>query len=177
MNPKPDHKIAEPAASAGYAEALERPVDTGVGPDAAPSPLVSAMEALRRSSGTDSISVEVKAALEESLEDWEGLDQEADESSLPRPAAVAKKTAREFLLKVIPEVPRYYAVSMWDKGTVVVHTQDTKDQRIDVFFDAKGGAECIFTPPDSEDDVMCYYPQANQAASGELFAALRKMKQ
>ena len=159
MNPKPDHRIAEPPASAGYAEVLERPTEGCVDLDVA-MPLGS----------------EAKAALEESLEDWEGLDQEADESNLPRPALVAKKAAREFLLKVIPEVPRYYAVSMWDEGTVVVHTQDTKERRIDVFFDAKGGAECFFTPPCGGDDVMRYYPQANQAASGELFAALRKMK-
>lgn len=159
MNPKPDHRIAEPSASAGYAAALERPAEGCVDLDVA-MPLGS----------------EAKAALEESLEDWEGLDQEADESNLPRPALVAKKAAWKFLHAVVREVPRYYAVSMWDEGTVVVHTQDAKERRIDVLFDAKGGAECFLTSPEGGDDIECYYAQAEQIDNEQVFAILRKME-
>lgn len=112
-------------------------------------------------------------ALRESLEELAEIDEYAEEKVLPPPAAVAKKSARAFLKKVAPKIPRYYAVSPWEKGEVVVHTQSANGLRMDVFFNADGGASCYFIRPGSKGNEEHHYAHAKHLSYELIFSVLR----
>ena len=151
MPTKPNPQVSEP--SAGYAEAFERAADVRAVP----------------------LTAQQQDFLREALVDFEELEEEAREEGLPAPAPAAKKAALAFLHTVVREVPRPYAVSMWDKGAVVVYTQGAKGFRVSVYFEANGSAACIVTRRDPEQSETRLFPSSEKVANEWVFDALRKL--
>ena len=151
MNPKPDPQIAEP--SANYAEALEQAAD-------ARAVLLPA---------------EQQDFLREAMVDFEELEEDAIEKNLPAPAPAAKKAALAFLHTVVREVPRPYAVCLWDNGVVVVYTQSAEGSRVSVYFEADGSAMCLVTSRNPEHSEEREFSPEETAACEWVFDALRKL--
>ena len=152
MNPKPDPKIAEP--SAGYAASLERAADPGAVP----------------------LTVQQQDFLREALVDFEELEEEAQEKSVPAPSPVAKEAALKFLHQAIREASIPYAFCMWEKGTVVVYAQVARKFRIDAFFDADGSASFHVSYPEDEGQEHREYARAEDMANEWVFSILHNMQ-
>ena len=97
MSPKPDPRIAEPPASAGYAEAAQRAVDAYADPAVANS-------------------------VSKSIKEFDEIDEEAADLDLEPPAPNVRKVARRILNDLIREFPRYYAVSPGEGREVAIQT-------------------------------------------------------
>ena len=93
MNPKPDPKIAEPSASAGYAEAVERAADVYADPDVAAS-----------------------------FEEFNGINDEAARMEVAVPGTRVKQTAERILTTLTQEFPRYYMVFPDEDGEIAIET-------------------------------------------------------
>lgn len=154
MNPKPNPRIAEPSVSAGYAETARREVPAESAP----------------------LTAEQQRFLREALVDFDELEEEAEEEGLPPPAPLAKQAALEFLHKAIRKIPRSYAVSMWDKGAVVVYTQDARTFRVSVYFRAEGGASCYATHSDGTSTEARHYAATEKVENEWIFGVLRKLE-
>ena len=152
MNPKPNPHISEP--DAGYAEAVVRPLKPAVAP----------------------LTAQQQVYLREVLEDLADLDEYAAEKDVPPPAPVALEAARTFLHQAVLEAPRRYAVCPWTEGAMVVFTQGAKGYRVDISFDADGGASCLILHPRSKETDIHRYSPAAKVANKWVFDALRQMK-
>ena len=93
MPPKPDPRVAEPSASAGYARAVEPAADACVNPSVAAS-----------------------------FEEFAELDDEAAEMEMEPPSSAVKQTAKRILTALTQEFPRYYAVSLDEDGGIAIET-------------------------------------------------------
>ena len=93
MSPKPDPRVAEPSASAGYAETARRAVDAYADP-----------------------------AVAESWKEFDEIDEEAADLDLEPPAPNVRAVARRILSDLIREFPRYYAVSPGEGREVAIET-------------------------------------------------------
>ena len=151
MNRKPHPRIGEPHAR--YAEIAGQPAAALL-----------------------SLSAEQEAYLRESMEDFKELDADAKEAGLPPPAPNAKRAALAFLQQAVREVPRYYAVSLQNEGTVVVYTQDEQILRVSVYFRAEGGVSCYVLRPDNTENERRHFPQMDKTAAQWIFTALRGLK-
>ena len=155
MTSKPAPRIAEPQASAGYAEVIERPVKTAVLPSG----------------------VKPEVFLREALDDLAELDEYAQELDMPPPSPVAKESARAFVEKAVREVPRSYTVSPWDKGKVIVSTSEKEGFGVGIYFNAEGGASCYVihpTRPKNKRNSVRHYAQSSRVANNWVFNALRR---
>ena len=157
MTSKPASRIAEPQASAGYAEVIERPVKTGAQPSG----------------------VKPETFLREALDDLAELDEYAQELDMPPPSPVAKESARAFVEKAVREVPRSYTVSPWDKGKVIVSTSEKEGVGVGIYFNAEGGASCYVihpTRPKNRRNSVRHYVQSSRVANNWVFNALRQLE-
>lgn len=93
MNTKPDSKIAEPPASAGYAEAVDLAAEACVDPDVALS-----------------------------FKEFAELDEHSAELEIAPPSAQIKRTAQRILTELTQEFPRYYMVAPDEEGGVAIET-------------------------------------------------------
>ena len=78
-------------------------------------------------------------SLAEAFSELEELDDYAAEEEFSPPSPIAKNIARGILDQLTSKLPRYYALSLWEDGDVVVYSGDA-DSRVSVFCRANGGA-------------------------------------
>ena len=157
MTPKPDPRIAEPSASAGYAETIEQPAPAKSAP----------------------LTAKQQSFLREALDDLAQLDEYAEELDMPPLSPVAKESARAFVEQAVREVSRSYTVSPWDDGKVIVSTQGAKGFAVGIYFNAQGGASCyvIFpTRPKNDKDAVRHYSQAGRVANKWVFDSIRRLE-
>ena len=93
MTPKPNPKVAEPSASAGYAEAAEQAAQTYDNPEVA-----------------------------DSFAEFDGIDEAAKRMEMVVPGKQVKQTAKRILTALAQEFPRYYMVSPDEDGEVAIET-------------------------------------------------------
>lgn len=152
MPPKPDPRIAEPLT--GYAvESAKRAARAPIAP----------------------LNAKQTALLREALDDLTELDEYAEELNLTPPAQAAKEAAREFLLMAVREVPRRYAVSLWEEGAVVVYAQGNKGFRVSVYFDADESSSCYVTCPPNKGIGKHHFSLTEENANKRVFDALRSL--
>ena len=87
-------------------------------------------------------------SLAEALSELEELDDYAAEEEFSPPSPIAKNIARGILDQLTSILPRYYAISLWEDGDVVVYSAGA-DSRASVFCRADGGASLYVTPPNN----------------------------
>ena len=97
MSPKPDPRIAEPPASAGYAATVEREVDVYADPAVANS-------------------------VSKSIKEFEEINEEAADLDIEPPSPNVQAVAYRILIALIREFPRYYAVSPGEGREVAIQT-------------------------------------------------------
>ena len=151
MSPKPNPQIAEPLA--GYADPTVRTAKARAVP----------------------LTARQQTYLREALVDFAELEEAAKEEGLPAPAPAAKEAALTFLHSVVREVPRPYAVGMWEQGEVVVGTQGKKGFRVDVYFEADGSAMCFVTRRNLKQSEERHFSPTETVANEWVFDALRKL--
>ena len=93
MPPKPDPKVAEPSAAAGYAEAVERAVEVCASSDVAAS-----------------------------FEEFNGVNDEAARMEVAPPGIQVRRTAERILTALTQEFPRYYMVFPDEDGEIAIET-------------------------------------------------------
>ena len=91
MTSKPAPRIAEPAASVGYAETAKRPASACADPDVALS-----------------------------FQEFADLDEHSAELEIAPPSARIKQTAKRILTELTQEFPGYYMVSPDEGGGVTI---------------------------------------------------------
>ena len=89
-------------------------------------------------------------SLAEALSELEELDDYAAEEDLPPPSPIAKNIARDILNQLTSILPRYYAVSPWEDGDIVVFSEGS-GSRVSVFCRANGGASLYVNFPNNRD--------------------------
>ena len=89
-------------------------------------------------------------SLAEALSELEELDDYAAEEDLPPPSPIAKNIARGILNQLTSILPRYYAVSPWEDGDIVVFSEGS-GSRVSVFCRANGGASLYVNFPNNRD--------------------------
>ena len=112
-------------------------------------------------------------SLTEALSELEELDDYAAEEELPPPSPTAKKIARDILNQLISKLPRYYAVSPWEDGDIVVFTEGS-GSRVSVFCRANGGASLYVNFPDNH-DYEYHYTLAEDLPVDSIIDALEKI--
>lgn len=104
------------------------------------------------------------------------LDDFAAEVEAEPPSPAAKKTARLLLAEITRIVPRYYAVSPWEKGAVVVQSSGGKGHRVSVYCEADGGASFYVTRPGRGTEKV-YYPPESALPAKPVIQALKELPQ
>ena len=82
--------------------------------------------------------------LNEAEAELQDLEAFAAEEDLPPPNLKAKGLAKNILDEIVPEFPRSYAVSPWEKGSVTIQPHRS---RITIFCDADGSVSVFDNSP------------------------------
>ena len=112
-------------------------------------------------------------SLAEALSELEELDDYAAEEEFSPPSPIAKKIARDILNQLTSKLPRYYALSLWEDGDVVVYSAGA-DSRASVFCRANGGASLYVTLPDNH-DYEYHYTLAEDLPVDSIIDAMKKI--
>ena len=103
--------------------------------------------------------------LDEALQDLDDLEAENREEGLPPPAPEARRMARHILEQVAREFPRYYSVSPWEDGAVVLGAGGGKGHRLSVCCRADGSVFVLVIRPSGDaDEKQC--PPGESAPMG-----------
>ena len=112
-------------------------------------------------------------SLAEALSELEELDDYAAEEDLPPPSPIAKNIARDILNQLTSILPRYYAVSPWEDGDIVVFSAGA-GSRASVFCRANGGASLYVTLPNKR-GYENHYDQAQDLSVDSIIEAMKKI--
>ena len=112
-------------------------------------------------------------SLTEALSELEELDDYAAEEEFSPPSPTAKKIARDILNQLTSKLPRYYALSLWEDGDVVVYSGDA-DSRVSVFCRANGGAS-LYVDSSNNRDYECHYTLAEDLPIDSIIDAMKKI--
>ena len=111
--------------------------------------------------------------LAEALDELAELDDYAKEEEFDPPSPIAKELARKLLEELTRELPRYYAVSLWEDGDVVVYSASA-GWRVSIYCRANGGASFYVNSPDKR-DYEGHYESASDMPIALIFDALKKL--
>ena len=112
-------------------------------------------------------------SLADALSELEELDDYATEEELPPPSPTAKKIARNILNHLTSKLPRYYAVSPWEDGDVVVFSERA-GLRVSVFCRANGGASLYVNTPNNN-DYEIHHALAQNLLIDSIIDAMKKV--
>lgn len=113
--------------------------------------------------------------LSDAREQIADLDDYAAETEMPPPSPVAKALAARLLDKIVPAVPRYYGISPWEDGDVVIQANGAKNHSVSVCCRATGGASLYVVRPEGCVHERHYRPPETITA-GEITEALKQMR-
>ena len=111
--------------------------------------------------------------LAEALDELAELDDCAEEDEFAPPSPIAKNLARKLLEELTRELPRYYAVSLWEDGDVVIYAVGS-GWRVNIFCRTNGGASFYVNSPDKR-DYEGHYETASDMPIALIFDALKKL--
>ena len=112
-------------------------------------------------------------SLNEALAELAELDDYAKDEELTSPSPVAKDFAKQILEKFARELPRYYSVSLWEDGDVVIAAGESS-WRISIYCRANGGASLYVNSP-HENDSEHHYQLAKDLPVDLITDALKKI--
>ena len=112
-------------------------------------------------------------SLNEALAELAELDDYAKDEELTSPSPVAKDFAKQILEKFARELPRYYSVSLWEDGDVVIAAGESS-WRISIYCRANGGASLYVNSP-HENDSEHHYQLAKDLPVDLITDALKKV--
>ena len=112
-------------------------------------------------------------SLADALSELEELDDYAAEEELPPPSPTAKKIARNILNHLTSKLPRYYALSLWEDGDVVVFSAGA-GSRVSVFCRANGSASLYVNTPNNR-GYEHHYDQVEDLPIDFIIDAMKKV--
>ena len=112
-------------------------------------------------------------SLNEALAELAELDDYAKDEELTSPSPVAKDFAKQILEKFARELPRYYSVSLWEDGDVVIAAGESS-WRVSIYCRANGGASLYVNSP-HENDSEHHYQLAKDLPVDLITDALKKI--
>ena len=127
---------------------------------------ISAIEKFRQNQASEK-------SLADALSELEELDDYAAEEDLPPPSPTAKKIAEDILHHLTSKLPRYYAVSLWEDGDVVVFSADS-GSRASVFCRTNGGVSLYVNFPGNRGYEL-HYDQAGDLPLDSIIDAMNKI--
>ena len=117
--------------------------------------------------------LESEKFLTEALDELAELDDCAKEEEFDPLSPIAKKLARKLLEELTHELPRYYAVSLWEDGDVVIYASGS-GWRVNIFCRANGGASFYVNSPNKH-DYEGHYESASDMPISLILDALKKL--
>ncbi|WP_424947010.1 hypothetical protein [Candidatus Spongiihabitans sp.] len=114
-----------------------------------------------------------KKSLDDALSELEELNDYAAEEELSPPSPTAKKIAEDILHHLTSKLPRYYAISLWEDGDIVVFSAGA-GSRASVFCRANGGASLYVNSPNNH-DYEIHHTLAQDLPIDSIIDAMKKI--
>ncbi len=112
-------------------------------------------------------------SLADALSELEELNDYATEEELSPPSPTAKKIAEDILHHLTSKLPRYYAISPWEDGDIVVFSERA-GLRVSVFCRANGGVSLYVNSPHNH-DYEIHHTLAQDLPIDSIIDAMKKI--